>query len=191
MIQNFVNFLKKFPPGIFMFLILLSGILWSTIWGNIFWGNVYIEQNDALLLEIWKQPFIALGEELLFRFMPFTIVTLIWILLSRIKIMPNFVLIIMVIIPIVYVQILFGLEHVLWDSDIRIIIGLSPKPELIEQLQHVVLQGGMGILLSFAYLKFLLNSRKIFKYVQIIPLIMCIILHTLNNQILMIINSWN
>ena len=160
---------------------------WMYFWNTVFWpGSKYILTEPTVYLEIIKQPGIVLGEELLWRLLPFTIGSILWFFGAHIKI-PTVVLIMLIGIPIIYIQIMFGLQHVLSDQDLRAIMKLPQVPTFQETLPHIVLQGGMGIILSFTYVKFLLSSsKKLFKYVHVIPLIASVTVHMVCNVAIII-----
>ncbi|MEI8253362.1 MAG: hypothetical protein WCG25_06565 [bacterium] len=188
-LNSFVDYIRKFPPGIFLVLMLIIGIIWMYLWGNFFLGSIKFISKDVLWSQILRQPMIAFQEEFLWRFVPFTIMTGIWFIGIKIKI-PNIVLILITVITIINVQIIFGLAHVVWDPDLRMLLDMPRIPSLNEKIQHLVIQGGVAIILSFIYFKFLLHSKKIFKYIQILPLLACSIVHMLYNQIVMYLGSF-
>jgi hypothetical protein len=168
---------------------LIIGIIWMYLWGNFFLGSIKFISKDVLWSQIIRQPMITFQEELLWRFVPFTIMTGIWFVGIKIKI-PHIVLIFITVIPIICVQIIFGLAHVVWDPDLRMLLDMPRIPSLNEKIQHLVIQGGVAIILSFIYFKFLLHSKNVFKYIQILPLLACSIVHMLYNQIVMYLGSF-
>ena len=178
---SFVEYIRKFPPGIFLLVLIALCTAWMYFWSNVFWPNSTYNLTEATLyLEIKKQPGIVFGEEILWRLLPFTIVSILWFIGVRIKI-PTILLIIVTVVSIITIQIAFGLQHVLSDQALRAIMELPQVPTFREKMPHVVLQGGMGIILSFTYLKFLLSSKKLFKYVHVIPFIASVMVHMVCN----------
>lgn len=187
----FLNYIKKIPPGMFFLLVLLISIAWMSFWSLTFWGRSYYGMEDVqLAMELIQQPFVAIEEEVIFRFIPFMIATILWSVGIRFK-TPKTVMIVLLTIPMILIQIKFGLLHCLWDHDLRAILELQPQPDISEKMQHVILQGGMGIIISFTYLRYLLDSKGIWKYIQIIPLFVVSLLHMLSNQIILIMLNWN
>jgi len=187
----FLNYLRKIPPGIFFLFVLLISIAWMSFWSLTFWGESYYSMDKVeLVVEIAQQPFVAIGEEFLFRFIPFMIATIVWFVAVKLKV-PKKSMIVFLAIPMILIQIEFGLLHCLWDHDLRAILELPPEPDISEKMQHVILQGGMGIIISLTYLRYLLDSKGIWKYIQIIPLFLVPLLHMLSNQIILIMLNWN
>lgn len=188
-IEVVLDYIRKFPPGIFLIFMLITGIIWICLWGNFFAGSINFISKDGLWTQMMEQPMIALQEELLWRFMPFTMMTGIWFIGIKIRI-PRIILLLVTTIIIVYIQISFGLAHVIWDPDLRMLMDMPKYPSFGEKVYHLVIQGGVAIMLSFIYFKFLLHSKKIFRYIQILPLLICSIIHMLYNQIVMYLGSF-
>jgi hypothetical protein len=185
--NKFLNYFKRIPAVMFFLLILVVNVLWMSFWSLIFWGESYYSMDKEFLVrELFQQPFVAIKEEFIFRFVPFLLATIIWFVGIKIK-LPKITMILVLIVSILLVQIKFGLLHCLWDQDLRLILELPANPDIWEKGEHVILQGGMGIIISFTYLKYLLHSKGALQYIQIIPLFACILLHMLSNQIVLII----
>ena len=185
-IQSFVEYAKKFPPEIFWLVMLVILSSWMYFWNTVFWpDSEYVLTEPTLYLEIIKQPGLVFVEELVWRLLPFTIVSILWLWGVHIKI-PTILLVILTVVAIISIQIQFGLQHVLSDQALRAILELPQVPTSQEKLRQIVLQGGMGIILSCTYVKFLLSSRNLFKYVHALPLIACITLHTVSNVVVII-----
>ncbi len=171
---------------IFWLIMLLVSVSWLRFWNNAFWQTGYsVSTGNLSLPEILKQLSVAIHEELVFRFIPFTIVSIIWLIGTHIKVSTT-ILMIIIIIFIIIVQIQFGLAHVLWDADLRKIMNLTELPTVTEKMQHIVLQGGMGIILICTYWRFYKESKGVLRYIQIVPLFTVTMLHMITNLILIV-----
>lgn len=179
-LKSFADQLRKFPPGIFFIIILGAAIAWTYLWSGEQNYNFLDSQN--FYPEMLDQARIAFREELKFRWLPFTVATLIWLVGVRLKI-PSLPLITTLAISIIIVQVILGSAHVIPDIGLRAALDLPPMPSLQEKIQHVMLQGGIGLFFSFAYFKYLLQSKGIWRYVQFLPFIMCVAIHMVHNQI--------
>lgn len=188
-INRFTEWLKNVPPVIFFVVMLFISVIWMKYWFIFFWDDGKFISKEQLSIEIWEQHIIAFREELLWRLLPFMIASIVWIIGMRLKI-PGLILVVITTFPIIFVQIQFGLAHMMQDQYLRIIMDLPAIPEMKEKLYHIVLQGGMGIVLSLTYLKYLLQSKGLFRYVHIIPFLICCLIHTLTNQVIMYLGSY-
>lgn len=79
--------------------------------------------------------------------------------------------------------------HAPRDIIVRAITKLPMQPTIGEFLQHITLQGGVGIMLALLYFIVLTKNKSKYKLVnsfQLIPFVICFLAHTVNNTIVIL-----
>lgn len=166
----------KVHPVIFFVIILIISIAWSHwiyVW---IWGGSY----DVSSVNFWENIIArsrnVLKEEVLWRFLPFTIATFL-VLKSKNFLKKQGILILTMGIFIGIVQIQFGLSHMCTDPIVRSLRGVSQIPSYTEKITFVVYQGVLGMFYALIYVKILLHMKGRWRYLQLIPLFATIVMH--------------
>jgi hypothetical protein len=182
-----MNTIKKIIPAVcWLVAICILGFLsykWSFFWGYLEYGKIKCCFIGDRLKDCVDLSISAIKEEIIYRFLPFLFATSIIIPIKS-KIAKKIVAIISIIV-IIMIQMYFGYKH------------FHPEYGYSNYWFNVKLQGGVGIFLACIYgvifwltmKKFYPNSKYrilIFAACHIIALISTILIHSINNTLLVI-----
>jgi hypothetical protein len=182
-----MNTIKKIIPTVcWLVAICILGFLtykWSYFWGHLEYGEIKCCFIGNRLKDCMNLSISAVKEEFIYRFLPFLITTSIVVPIKSKK--TKKIVAIISIIVIILIQLYFGYKH------------FHPEYGNTNYWFNVKLQGGVGILLACIYgmifwltmKKFYPNSKYhilIFAVCHIIALISAILVHSINNSLLVI-----
>ena len=150
----------------------------------IVWNRFYCWMTDtesSYYIIDFMSFLLVMKEEAIFRYIPFMVATAIILLCWKLNVKKMTPIYALLIIAILVVQIVFALLHITWDENIREMVFQMPvKPEMSEYGLALSLQGVLGITLCVVYYLFI-NKRKPLWLAQLIPFIVCVVFHFINN----------
>lgn len=176
--------------SIIKFLFLCSIIAVLVIWNGIYMGYIFPDyircQPECSLKNLLTFVPLGIKEEIIFRYLPFLLVTYVYVRLKKIGMRVK-IFIIPLGIFILIIQIIFSSLHIPLDPDYReILYDLPPYPTIKELVDVFLLQGVLGIVLCLCYLLYISRNKPLYM-LQVESLLVCCFVHILYNQLVVII----
>ena len=151
-------------------------------WNKIY--KTYISPGIGWLPDENSLIILAIREEVIFRWLPFIVISCFYAGFKKFKLEIKRKYIIISMLFILIVQFGFALIHIPLDSVEReILYDLSPNPTFRELLNAFCLEGTLGIVLSIIYYIYIPKNNPL-SSLQILSLIMSCFVHFTYNYIL-------